>query len=95
MALVRKRTIPTERPPLVGEVNANFYGYLYYFLNVLHFYIICVYSCYCQHVGILMVGKDTFVALEIIHQTELVRKLIWRHSTLFSVEISIWFFHSL
>jgi hypothetical protein len=24
MALVRKRTIPTERPPLVGEVSANF-----------------------------------------------------------------------
>jgi hypothetical protein len=23
-ALVRKRTIPTERPPLVGEVSANF-----------------------------------------------------------------------
>jgi hypothetical protein len=22
--LVRKRTIPTERPPLVGEVSANF-----------------------------------------------------------------------
>jgi hypothetical protein len=26
MALVRKRTIPTERPPLVGEVSANFSG---------------------------------------------------------------------
>jgi hypothetical protein len=26
VALVRKRTIPTERPPLVGEVNANFSG---------------------------------------------------------------------
>jgi hypothetical protein len=26
MALVRKRTIPTERPPLVGEVIVNFYG---------------------------------------------------------------------
>jgi hypothetical protein len=25
--LVRKRTIPTERPPLVGEGGANFYGY--------------------------------------------------------------------
>jgi hypothetical protein len=25
-ALVRQRTIPTERPPLVGEVNANFSG---------------------------------------------------------------------
>jgi hypothetical protein len=24
MVLVRKRTIPTERPPLVGEVIANF-----------------------------------------------------------------------
>jgi hypothetical protein len=24
MALVRKRTIPTERPPLVGEASANF-----------------------------------------------------------------------
>jgi hypothetical protein len=24
VALVRERTIPTERPPLVGEVNANF-----------------------------------------------------------------------
>jgi hypothetical protein len=24
VALVRKRTIPTERPPLVGEVIANF-----------------------------------------------------------------------
>jgi hypothetical protein len=24
--LVRKRTIPTERPPLVGEVSANFCG---------------------------------------------------------------------
>jgi hypothetical protein len=26
MALVRERTIPAERPPLVGEVSANFYG---------------------------------------------------------------------
>jgi hypothetical protein len=25
--LVRTRTIPTERPPLVGEVSANFCGY--------------------------------------------------------------------
>jgi hypothetical protein len=24
MAFVRKQTIPTERPPLVGEVSANF-----------------------------------------------------------------------
>jgi hypothetical protein len=24
--LIRQRTIPTERPPLVGEVNANFSG---------------------------------------------------------------------
>jgi hypothetical protein len=24
--VVRKRTIPTERPPLVGEVTANFSG---------------------------------------------------------------------
>jgi hypothetical protein len=24
VALVRKQTIPTERPPLVGEVSANF-----------------------------------------------------------------------
>jgi hypothetical protein len=24
VALVSKRTIPTERPPLVGEVSANF-----------------------------------------------------------------------
>jgi hypothetical protein len=27
VALVRKRTIPTERPPLVGEVSANFCGF--------------------------------------------------------------------
>jgi hypothetical protein len=26
VALVRKRTIPTERPLLVGEVSANFCG---------------------------------------------------------------------
>jgi hypothetical protein len=26
VAVVRKRTIPTERPPLVGEVSANFGG---------------------------------------------------------------------
>jgi hypothetical protein len=26
MALVRKRTIPTERPPPVGEVSANICG---------------------------------------------------------------------
>jgi hypothetical protein len=26
VALVSKRTIPTERPPLVGEVSANFLG---------------------------------------------------------------------
>jgi hypothetical protein len=26
MVLVRERTIPTERPPLVGEVIANFCG---------------------------------------------------------------------
>jgi hypothetical protein len=24
VAVARKRTIPTERPPLVGEVSANF-----------------------------------------------------------------------
>jgi hypothetical protein len=27
VALVRERTVPTERPPLVGEVTANFCGY--------------------------------------------------------------------
>ena len=27
MALVRERTIPTERPPPVSEVSANFCGY--------------------------------------------------------------------
>jgi hypothetical protein len=27
VAVVRKRTIPTERPPLVGEVSANLCGY--------------------------------------------------------------------
>jgi hypothetical protein len=27
VALVRKQTIPTERPPPVGEVSANFGGY--------------------------------------------------------------------
>ena len=26
VALVRERTIPTERPPQVGEVSANFWG---------------------------------------------------------------------
>ena len=26
VALVRERTIPTEQPPLVGEVSANFCG---------------------------------------------------------------------
>jgi hypothetical protein len=26
VAVVRKRTIPTERPPLVGEVSANLCG---------------------------------------------------------------------
>jgi hypothetical protein len=26
VALVRERTIPTERPPHVGEVSANFCG---------------------------------------------------------------------
>jgi hypothetical protein len=26
VALVRDQTIPTERPPLVGEVSANFCG---------------------------------------------------------------------
>jgi hypothetical protein len=26
VAVVRKRTIPTERPPLVGEVSANLWG---------------------------------------------------------------------
>jgi hypothetical protein len=26
VALVRERNIPTERPPLVGEVSANFHG---------------------------------------------------------------------
>jgi hypothetical protein len=26
VALVREQTIPTERPPLVGEVNANLCG---------------------------------------------------------------------
>jgi hypothetical protein len=25
VALVRKKTIPTERPPHVGEISANFY----------------------------------------------------------------------
>jgi len=27
VALVRERTIPTERPPQVGEVSANFCGW--------------------------------------------------------------------
>jgi hypothetical protein len=27
VTLVRERTIPTERPPLVGEVSVNFRGY--------------------------------------------------------------------
>jgi hypothetical protein len=27
VALARERTIPTERPPLIGEVSANFGGY--------------------------------------------------------------------
>jgi hypothetical protein len=27
MAVVRKRTIPIERPPLVGEVSSNRCGY--------------------------------------------------------------------
>jgi hypothetical protein len=27
VALVRERTIPTERPPLVGKVSASFFGY--------------------------------------------------------------------
>jgi hypothetical protein len=26
MVLVRKRTMPTKRPPLVGEVSENFFG---------------------------------------------------------------------
>jgi hypothetical protein len=26
VALVRERAIPTEQPPLVGDVNANFWG---------------------------------------------------------------------
>jgi hypothetical protein len=26
VALVRERTIPTERPPLVGEISANVFG---------------------------------------------------------------------
>jgi hypothetical protein len=26
MVWIRERTIPTERPPLIGEVIANFYG---------------------------------------------------------------------
>jgi hypothetical protein len=48
VAFVRERTIPTERPPLVGEVNANFCGYrvprgqqsllLYYSYNCLSYY---------------------------------------------------------
>jgi hypothetical protein len=31
--IVRKRTIPTEQPPLVGEVIANFSGYRYRVLS--------------------------------------------------------------
>jgi hypothetical protein len=27
VALLCERTVPTERPPLVGEINANFCGY--------------------------------------------------------------------
>jgi hypothetical protein len=26
VSLVRERTLPTDRPPLVGDVGANFYG---------------------------------------------------------------------
>jgi hypothetical protein len=29
MALVRERTVPTERPPLIGEVSAKFFGVLH------------------------------------------------------------------
>jgi hypothetical protein len=32
MALVRERTIPTERPPPVGEVSANYLGLCKYTL---------------------------------------------------------------
>jgi hypothetical protein len=32
MALVRERTIPTERPPPVGEVSANFVAIKYIFI---------------------------------------------------------------
>ena len=31
MALVREQTIATERPPPVGEVSANFCGYMNYY----------------------------------------------------------------
>jgi hypothetical protein len=28
VALIRERTIPTELPPLAGEISANFCGYM-------------------------------------------------------------------
>jgi hypothetical protein len=34
MVWVRERTIPTERPPLVGEVIANFCGWGYHVVSV-------------------------------------------------------------
>jgi hypothetical protein len=42
MALVRERTTLTERPPLVGEVSANFCGYTSFIVmqcHVAHHYI--------------------------------------------------------
>jgi hypothetical protein len=33
VALVRERTIPTERASLIGEVSANFYGRILGFLD--------------------------------------------------------------
>jgi hypothetical protein len=43
VALVRERTIPTERPPPVGEVSANFCGVEYIQLGIL--------SCFFLKVG--------------------------------------------
>jgi hypothetical protein len=40
MALVRERTIPTERPPLVSEVSAKFYRMIWVLIRLRNFNIV-------------------------------------------------------
>jgi hypothetical protein len=56
VALVRKRTIPTNRPPLVSEVSANFNQHNIKKIKKEHYMTL---FCGCRNVTIVMILKNS------------------------------------